>query len=135
MFLIMSEDLKTKVNDRILQDRRTSLDELLKDFLGGTRFGSDEELKKTVNTWLNELAAEEYNTGILKLCMESVPTQHYDALGDLRWIAKIRFRKPAVTPGEIIVLITRYVHSGPPLLRHVDVRPAAGWSVLALYGL
>ncbi|KAJ4433830.1 hypothetical protein ANN_16142 [Periplaneta americana] len=39
----------------------------LKDFLGGTRFGSDEELKKTVNTWLNELAAEEYNTGILKL--------------------------------------------------------------------
>ncbi|KAJ4447089.1 hypothetical protein ANN_09078 [Periplaneta americana] len=39
----------------------------LKDFLGGTRFGSDEELKKTVNTWLNELAAEEHNTGILKL--------------------------------------------------------------------
>ncbi|KAJ4445799.1 hypothetical protein ANN_12484, partial [Periplaneta americana] len=39
----------------------------LKDFLGGTCFGSDEELKKTVNTWLNELAAEEYNTGILKL--------------------------------------------------------------------
>ncbi|KAJ4439540.1 hypothetical protein ANN_07664 [Periplaneta americana] len=39
----------------------------LNDFLGGTRFGSDEELKKTVNTWLNELAAEEYNTGILKL--------------------------------------------------------------------
>ncbi|KAJ4427979.1 hypothetical protein ANN_23992 [Periplaneta americana] len=39
----------------------------LKDFLGGTRFGSDEELKKTVNTWLNELAAEENNTGILKL--------------------------------------------------------------------
>ncbi|KAJ4431847.1 hypothetical protein ANN_20453 [Periplaneta americana] len=34
----------------------------LKDFLGGTRFGSDEELKNTVNTWLNELAAEEYNT-------------------------------------------------------------------------
>ncbi|KAJ4438432.1 hypothetical protein ANN_14377 [Periplaneta americana] len=23
----------------------------------------------------------------------------------------------------------------PPLLRHVDVRPAAGWSVLALHGL
>ncbi|KAJ4449394.1 hypothetical protein ANN_00793 [Periplaneta americana] len=130
---LITEDLKTKVNDRILQDRRTSLDELhiafpvisrsllgeivsqhlgyhkicarphtaastrelldqfgweifdhppyspdlapsdfhlftkLKDFLGGTRFGSDEELKKTVNIWLNELAAEEYNTGILKL--------------------------------------------------------------------
>ncbi|KAJ4425650.1 hypothetical protein ANN_27846 [Periplaneta americana] len=130
---LITEDLKTKVNDRILQDRRTSLDELhiafpdisrsllgeivsqhlgyhkicarphtaastrqlldqfgweifdhppyspdlapsdfhlftkLKDFLGGTRFGSDEELKKTVNTWLNELAAEKYNTGILKL--------------------------------------------------------------------
>ncbi|KAJ4432825.1 hypothetical protein ANN_21464 [Periplaneta americana] len=39
----------------------------LKDFLGDTRFGSDEELKKTVNTGLNELAAEEYNTGILEL--------------------------------------------------------------------
>ncbi|KAJ4435485.1 hypothetical protein ANN_18101 [Periplaneta americana] len=130
---LITEDLKTKVNDRILQDRRTSLDELhiafpdisrsllgeivsqhlgyhkicarphtaastrelldqfgweifdhppyspdlapsdfhlftkLKDFLGGTRFGSDEELKKIVNTWLNELAAKEYNTGILKL--------------------------------------------------------------------
>ncbi|KAJ4431304.1 hypothetical protein ANN_19901 [Periplaneta americana] len=64
---LITEDLKTKVNNRILQDRRTSLDELLKDFLGGTRFESDEELKKTVNTWLNELAAEEYNTGILKL--------------------------------------------------------------------
>ncbi|KAJ4445220.1 hypothetical protein ANN_07021 [Periplaneta americana] len=130
---LITEELKTKVNDRILQDRRTSLDELhiafpdisrsllgeivsqhlgyhkicarphtaastrelldqfgweifdhppyspdlapsdfhlftkLKDFLGGTRFGSDEELKKTVNTWLNELAAEEYNMGILKL--------------------------------------------------------------------
>ncbi|KAJ4439167.1 hypothetical protein ANN_15124 [Periplaneta americana] len=130
---LITEDRKTKVNDRILQDRRTSLDELhiafpdisrsllgeivsqhlgyhkicarphtaastrelldqfgweifdhppyspdlapsdfhlftkLKDFLGGTRFGSDEELKKTVNTWLNELATEEYNTGILKL--------------------------------------------------------------------
>ncbi|KAJ4434124.1 hypothetical protein ANN_16444 [Periplaneta americana] len=130
---LITEDLKTKVNDRILQDRRTSLDELhiafpdisrsllgeivsqhlgyhkicarphtaastrelldqfgweifdhspyspdlapsdfhlftkLKDFLGGTRFGSDEELKKTVNTWLNELAAEECNTEILKL--------------------------------------------------------------------
>ncbi|KAJ4445731.1 hypothetical protein ANN_12416 [Periplaneta americana] len=31
---LITEDLKTKVNDRILQDRRTSLDELLKDFLG-----------------------------------------------------------------------------------------------------
>ncbi|KAJ4425552.1 hypothetical protein ANN_27747, partial [Periplaneta americana] len=39
----------------------------LTDFLGGTRFGSDEELKKTVNTWLNDLAAEECKTGILKL--------------------------------------------------------------------
>ena len=41
----------------------------LKEFLGGKRFRSDEELKNTVNTWLNELAAEEYNKGILKLML------------------------------------------------------------------
>ncbi|KAJ4446902.1 hypothetical protein ANN_13603 [Periplaneta americana] len=54
----------------------------LKDFLGCTRFGSDEELKKTVNTWLNELAAEEYNTGILKLaaiCRCSQPLSGFSA--------------------------------------------------------
>ncbi|KAJ4426206.1 hypothetical protein ANN_27015 [Periplaneta americana] len=30
-------------------------------------------------------------------CMGPVPTQHRDALGELRLIAKIRFRKPAIT--------------------------------------
>ncbi|GBM66715.1 hypothetical protein AVEN_197786-1 [Araneus ventricosus] len=39
----------------------------LKKFLGDKRFGSDEELENAVNTWLNELAAEEYDMGILKL--------------------------------------------------------------------
>ncbi|GBL85110.1 Histone-lysine N-methyltransferase SETMAR [Araneus ventricosus] len=39
----------------------------LKEFLGGKRFGSDEELENAVTTWLNELAAEEYDMGILKL--------------------------------------------------------------------
>ncbi|GBL72111.1 hypothetical protein AVEN_115119-1 [Araneus ventricosus] len=39
----------------------------LKEFPDGERFGSDEELKNAVTTWLNELAAEEYNMGILKL--------------------------------------------------------------------
>ncbi|GBM61634.1 hypothetical protein AVEN_122250-1 [Araneus ventricosus] len=39
----------------------------LKEFLGGKRFGSDEELENAVITWLNELATEEYDTGILKL--------------------------------------------------------------------
>ncbi|GBL86217.1 Histone-lysine N-methyltransferase SETMAR [Araneus ventricosus] len=39
----------------------------LKEFLGGKRFGSDEELENEVPTWLNELAAEEYDMGILKL--------------------------------------------------------------------
>ncbi|GBO16476.1 hypothetical protein AVEN_166828-1 [Araneus ventricosus] len=37
------------------------------EFLGGKRFGSDEELENAVTTWLNELAAEEYDMGILKL--------------------------------------------------------------------
>ncbi|GBN17666.1 hypothetical protein AVEN_275736-1 [Araneus ventricosus] len=40
---------------------------VLKEFLGGKRFGSDEELENAVTTWLNELAAEEYDMGILKL--------------------------------------------------------------------
>ncbi|GBM15065.1 hypothetical protein AVEN_150084-1 [Araneus ventricosus] len=39
----------------------------LKEFLGGKRFGSDAEFEKAVTTWLNELAAEEYDIGILKL--------------------------------------------------------------------
>ncbi|GBM76793.1 hypothetical protein AVEN_59137-1 [Araneus ventricosus] len=38
-----------------------------KAFLSCKRFGSDEELEKAVTTWLNELAAEEYGMGILKL--------------------------------------------------------------------
>ncbi|GBN55273.1 hypothetical protein AVEN_227281-1, partial [Araneus ventricosus] len=39
----------------------------LKEFLGGKRFGSDEELRNAMATWFNELAAEEYGMGILKL--------------------------------------------------------------------
>ncbi|GBM95936.1 Histone-lysine N-methyltransferase SETMAR [Araneus ventricosus] len=39
----------------------------VKEFLGGKRFGSDEELENAVITWLNELVPEEYNMGILKL--------------------------------------------------------------------
>ncbi|GBN33313.1 hypothetical protein AVEN_69924-1 [Araneus ventricosus] len=39
----------------------------LKKFLGGKRFGSDEELENAVTTWLNELVAEEYDMWILKL--------------------------------------------------------------------
>ncbi|GBN89216.1 hypothetical protein AVEN_156776-2-1, partial [Araneus ventricosus] len=39
----------------------------LKELRGGKRFGSDEELENAVTTWLNELAAEEYDMGILKL--------------------------------------------------------------------
>ncbi|GBM77125.1 Histone-lysine N-methyltransferase SETMAR [Araneus ventricosus] len=39
----------------------------LKEFLGGKRFGSDEELENAVTSWFNELAAEEYNMGILRL--------------------------------------------------------------------
>ncbi|GBM09438.1 hypothetical protein AVEN_141370-1 [Araneus ventricosus] len=39
----------------------------LKEFLGGKRFGNDEELENAVTTWLNELATEEYDMGILQL--------------------------------------------------------------------
>ncbi|GBL80513.1 hypothetical protein AVEN_225214-2 [Araneus ventricosus] len=39
----------------------------MKEFLGGKRFESDEELENAVTTWRNELAAEEYDMGILKL--------------------------------------------------------------------
>ncbi|GBN41322.1 hypothetical protein AVEN_93684-1, partial [Araneus ventricosus] len=39
----------------------------LKEFLGGKRFGSNEELENAVTTWLNELAIEEYDMGILQL--------------------------------------------------------------------
>ncbi|GBN02244.1 hypothetical protein AVEN_116429-1 [Araneus ventricosus] len=39
----------------------------LKEFLGGKRFGSGEELENAVATWLNELVAEEHDMGILKL--------------------------------------------------------------------
>ncbi|GBL68652.1 Histone-lysine N-methyltransferase SETMAR [Araneus ventricosus] len=39
----------------------------LREFLGGKRFGGDEELENAVTTWLNELAAEDYDMGILKI--------------------------------------------------------------------
>jgi hypothetical protein len=39
----------------------------LKEFLGGRRFKSDEEVKDDVKEWLNGLAAEVYDEGIQKL--------------------------------------------------------------------
>ncbi|GBN21279.1 hypothetical protein AVEN_29569-1 [Araneus ventricosus] len=39
----------------------------LKEFLSGKRFGSDEELGNAMSTWFNELVAEEYDKGNLKL--------------------------------------------------------------------
>ncbi|GBN51304.1 hypothetical protein AVEN_189618-1 [Araneus ventricosus] len=39
----------------------------LKELLCGKRFGCDEELEKAWTTWINELEAEEYDLGILKL--------------------------------------------------------------------
>jgi histone-lysine N-methyltransferase SETMAR len=39
----------------------------LKEFLGGRRFKSDEEVKDAVKEWLNGLAAEVYDKGIQKL--------------------------------------------------------------------
>jgi histone-lysine N-methyltransferase SETMAR len=39
----------------------------LKEFLGGRRFKSDEEVKDAVKEWLNGLAVEVYDEGIQKL--------------------------------------------------------------------
>jgi histone-lysine N-methyltransferase SETMAR len=39
----------------------------LKEFLGGRRFKSDEEVKDAVKEWLNGLVAEVYDEGIVKL--------------------------------------------------------------------
>jgi hypothetical protein len=39
----------------------------LKEFFGGRRFKSDEEVKDAVKEWLNGLAAEVYDEGIVKL--------------------------------------------------------------------
>jgi hypothetical protein len=39
----------------------------LKEFLGGRRFKSDEEVKDAVKEWLNGLAVEVYDKGIVKL--------------------------------------------------------------------
>jgi histone-lysine N-methyltransferase SETMAR len=39
----------------------------LKEFLGGRRFRSDEEVQDAVKEWLNGLAAEIYDEGIQKL--------------------------------------------------------------------
>ncbi|KAJ4431856.1 hypothetical protein ANN_20462 [Periplaneta americana] len=39
----------------------------LKEFLDGKRFGSDDELRNAMNNWHKGLAADDYNTGILKL--------------------------------------------------------------------
>ena len=39
----------------------------LKEFLGGSRFISDEEVKDAVKLWLNGLAAEVYDEGIQEL--------------------------------------------------------------------
>jgi histone-lysine N-methyltransferase SETMAR len=38
-----------------------------KEFLGGSRFKNDEEVKDAVKEWLNGLAAEVYDEGIQKL--------------------------------------------------------------------
>jgi hypothetical protein len=39
----------------------------LKQFLDGTRMGSNEEMKKMVKDWFSGLAADFYNAGLKKL--------------------------------------------------------------------
>ncbi|GBO43997.1 hypothetical protein AVEN_41706-1, partial [Araneus ventricosus] len=62
--------LKTKFPDLSPSDFYLFLK--LREFLGGKRFGSDEESKNAVTTWVNDLAAEQYDMGILK------PVDRYD---------------------------------------------------------
>jgi hypothetical protein len=38
----------------------------MKQFLGSTRMGSDEEVEKTVKDWFNGLGADFYDAGIQK---------------------------------------------------------------------
>ncbi|KAJ4450994.1 hypothetical protein ANN_02429 [Periplaneta americana] len=53
--------------------------------------------------------------------------------------SEIRLRKPAITGGGAHrakhTIPPFWLDDHPPLLRHVGVRPAVGWSVLALRGL
>ncbi|KAJ4433931.1 hypothetical protein ANN_16250 [Periplaneta americana] len=94
----------------------------LKDFLGGTRFGSDEELKKTVNTWLNELAAEEYHTGILKLVNRYDKCLNEDIvkLQILNLAVKLYLTNPKQTK-----LLCQYVFSLARYDQNYDIRDRA----------
>jgi histone-lysine N-methyltransferase SETMAR len=44
-----------------------------KQFLGGTRMASNEEVKKTVKDWFSGLVADFYDAGMWKLHMLQVP--------------------------------------------------------------
>jgi histone-lysine N-methyltransferase SETMAR len=46
-----------------------------KEFLGGRRIATDEEVKETVTDWLNGLAADLYDEGIVKLVQRTCGLQ------------------------------------------------------------
>ncbi|KAJ4429930.1 hypothetical protein ANN_22134 [Periplaneta americana] len=71
--------------------------------------------------------SHEISASLWDRCLSSI-VMH---LGSYDRQRKSGFRKPAITVGWIIVP-PFWLDDRPPLLRHVDVRPAAGWSVLAL---
>ncbi|KAJ4443016.1 hypothetical protein ANN_04666 [Periplaneta americana] len=71
--------------------------------------------------------------------MGPVSTQHCAEFGELRWLANTRLCKLDTTAGghhHVNHTIPLYcLDDRSSLLRHVDVRRAAGWSSLSLYGL
>ncbi|KAJ4440893.1 hypothetical protein ANN_10740 [Periplaneta americana] len=62
--------------------------------------------------------------------MGPVPTQHHDTLGELRLVAKSSYANQPHRANHTIPPF--WLDNRPPLLRHMAMRPAAGWSVLAL---
>jgi len=77
---VITDDLVRAVDAKLHEDRRFTIFTLslkflicfsprnyLKEFLGGQRFDTDEEVKTTVEDWLSSQAADFYDEGIQKL--------------------------------------------------------------------
>jgi hypothetical protein len=67
---LITEDLKNRIDQHIKTNRIQVIFHLfthLKQFWGGTRMGSDGEVKKTVKDWFNGLVVDFYGAGMQKL--------------------------------------------------------------------
>ncbi|KAJ4449082.1 hypothetical protein ANN_00477 [Periplaneta americana] len=97
-----------------------------------TKFLSDNKIK--VLDWPVEVR-KEHRRPALQICGVVEIYLHFTGL-DVG--SEIRLRKPAITAGDHRANHTIppfWLDDRPPLLRQVAVKPAAGWSVLALRGL